>query len=61
LYPVIRDVAAARDFYVRHFGFEVTFSRPTGRPDAAQYELALLDHSRPTLPDGHRGLTLTRP
>ncbi|MFF3350192.1 VOC family protein [Streptomyces sp. NPDC002779] len=59
-YPVIatRDVTAARDFYVRHFGFEVTFEADwyvsLRRPDAAHYELALLDHSHPTLPDGHR-------
>jgi catechol 2,3-dioxygenase-like lactoylglutathione lyase family enzyme len=59
-YPVIatRDVAAARDFYVRHFGFEVTFDADwyvsLHRPDAPQYELALLDHTHPTLPTGHR-------
>ncbi|MFG2016291.1 VOC family protein [Actinomadura geliboluensis] len=59
-YPVIatRDVAASRRFYVRHFGFEVTFEADwyvsLRRPDAPQYELALLDHSHPTIPDGHR-------
>ncbi|MFH8565173.1 VOC family protein [Streptomyces sp. NPDC017988] len=59
-YPVIatRDVAAARDFYVRHFGFEATFEADwyvsLHRPDAPQYELALLDHTHPTLPEGHR-------
>lgn len=59
-YPVIatRDVAGARDFYVRHFGFEVTFEADwyvsLHRPDAPQYELALLDHTHPTLPAGHR-------
>ncbi|MGW7411523.1 VOC family protein [Streptomyces sp. NPDC054863] len=59
-YPVLasRDVAAARDFYTRHLGFEVTFEADwyvsLRRPDAPQYELALLDHSHPTLPEGHR-------
>ncbi|WP_030792322.1 VOC family protein [Streptomyces sp. NRRL S-920] len=59
-YPVIAtgDVAAARDFYTRYFGFEVTFEADwyvsLHRPDAPQYELALLDHTHPTLPEGHR-------
>ncbi|MGV9880039.1 VOC family protein [Streptomyces sp. NPDC003006] len=59
-YPVIatRDVAASRDFYVRYFGFEATFEADwyvsLHRPDAPHYELALLDHAHPTLPDGHR-------
>ncbi|HET6858772.1 MAG TPA: VOC family protein [Streptomyces sp.] len=59
-YPVLatRDVAASRDFYTRHFGFEVTFETDwyvsLRRPDAPQYELALLDHAHPTVPDGHR-------
>ncbi|MES4908417.1 MULTISPECIES: VOC family protein [unclassified Streptomyces] len=51
LYPVIatRDVAASHDFYARHFGFEATFEAEryvsVHRPDAPQYELALLDHT----------------
>ncbi|MFI5801488.1 VOC family protein [Streptomyces sp. NPDC051561] len=59
-YPVIAtgDVAASRDFYVRHLGFEVTFEADwyvsLHRPDAPQYELALLDHTHPTLPGDHR-------
>ncbi|MFB4306501.1 VOC family protein [Actinomadura sp. GTD37] len=59
-YPVIatRDVAASRRFYGRHFGFEVTFEADwyvsLHRPDAPHYELALLDHSHPTIPEGHR-------
>ncbi|MET9667986.1 VOC family protein [Streptomyces sp. NPDC006475] len=59
-YPVLatRDVAASRDFYTRHFGFEVTFETDwyvsLRRPDAPQYELALLDHAHPTIPEGHR-------
>jgi catechol 2,3-dioxygenase-like lactoylglutathione lyase family enzyme len=59
-YPVLatRDVAASRDFYTGHFGFEVTFEADwyvsLRRPDAPQYELALLDHAHPTVPEGHR-------
>lgn len=59
-YPVIatRDVAASRDFYVRHFGFEATFEADwyvsLRHTEAPQYELALLDHTHPTLPEGHR-------
>ncbi|MFJ3582810.1 VOC family protein [Streptomyces sp. NPDC090127] len=59
-YPVLatRDVAAARDFYTRHLGFEVTFEADwyvsLRRPDTPQYELALLDHAHPTVPTGHR-------
>lgn len=59
-YPVIatRDVAAARDFWTRHLGFEITFEADwyvsLHRPDAPQYELALLDHTHPTIPEGHR-------
>ncbi|MEU9702255.1 VOC family protein [Streptomyces sp. NPDC047981] len=59
-YPVLatQDVGAARDFYTRHFGFEVTFEADwyvsLRRPDAPQYELALLQHAHPTVPEGHR-------
>ncbi|MFC7991194.1 VOC family protein [Streptomyces pilosus] len=59
-YPVLatRSVAAARDFYTRHLGFEVTFEADwyvsLRRSDAPQYELALLDHAHPTVPEGHR-------
>ncbi|MFJ3876848.1 VOC family protein [Streptomyces sp. NPDC090077] len=59
-YPVLgtRDVAASRDFYTRHFGFEVTFAADwyvsLRRPDAPQYELALLDHAHPSVPEDHR-------
>ncbi|MFD3943371.1 VOC family protein [Streptomyces sp. NPDC058579] len=60
-YPVLatRDVETSRDFYTRHLGFEVTFEADwyvsLRRPDAPQYELALLDHAHPTVPEGHRG------
>ena len=59
-YPVIAtaDVAAVHDFYAGHFGFEATFTADwyvsLHRPDAPQYELALLDSAHPTIPDGHR-------
>ena len=59
-YPVIatRDVPGSRDFYVEHFGFEVTFEADwyvsLHRPDSPQHELALLDHTHPTVPDGYR-------
>jgi catechol 2,3-dioxygenase-like lactoylglutathione lyase family enzyme len=59
-YPVIAsaDVAAAHDFYATHFGFEATFTADwyvsLHRPDAPQYELALLDSAHPTIPEGHR-------
>ncbi|MFJ9765674.1 VOC family protein [Streptomyces erythrochromogenes] len=59
-YPVLatRDVAASRDFYTRYLGFEVTFEADwyvsLRRTDAPQYELALLDHAHPTVPEGHR-------
>lgn len=59
-YPVIAtaDVAAAHEFYVRHFGFEATFTADwyvsLHRPDAPHYELALLDSAHPTVPEGHR-------
>ncbi|MGW4467880.1 VOC family protein [Micromonospora sp. NPDC004704] len=59
-YPVIctRDVAASRDFYTRHFGFETTFEADwyvsLRRPESPHYELALLDHTHETLPDGYR-------
>lgn len=60
-YPVIMtdDVAAGKTFYTQHFGFEVTFeadwyvslkTRSTPR-----FELALLDHTHPTVPDSYRG------
>ncbi|MFE0748482.1 VOC family protein [Gordonia sp. NPDC058843] len=57
VYPVLmsQDVASASAFYQRVLGFEVTFSADwyvsmrTG-----VFELALVDASHPTIPDGHR-------
>lgn len=59
-YPVIcvREVARSRAFYTEHFGFEVVFEADwyvsLRRPEPPHYELALLDHTHPTLPEGFR-------
>jgi catechol 2,3-dioxygenase-like lactoylglutathione lyase family enzyme len=59
-YPVLCTslLRESRDFYVGWFGFEVTFEADwyvsLRRPGTAPYELALLDHRHPTLPEGHR-------
>jgi catechol 2,3-dioxygenase-like lactoylglutathione lyase family enzyme len=59
-YPVIGTsrVREAHDFYTRLFGFETTFEadwyvslRREGPPS---YELALLDHTHPSVPEGYR-------
>lgn len=64
-YPVIQTdkVSAVRDFYVQHFGFDVTYDADwyvsLKQPDAARpYELAILDHTHPTIPDGYRQPTV---
>ncbi|MEV0387005.1 VOC family protein [Nonomuraea sp. NPDC050643] len=56
-YPVIctDKMAESKDFYVRLFGFEVTFEADwyvSLRRGA--HELALLDHTHPTLPAAYR-------
>ncbi|WP_336211178.1 VOC family protein [Nonomuraea sp. LPB2021202275-12-8] len=56
-YPVICTdrVSESRDFYVRLFGFEVTFEAEWYVSlRRGSYELALLDHTHPTLPEGRR-------
>lgn len=56
-YPVIctDKVAESRDFYVRLFGFEVTFEADWYVSlRRGPYELALLDHTHPTLPESYR-------
>ncbi|WP_188194430.1 VOC family protein [Nonomuraea sp. SYSU D8015] len=56
-YPVVctADVAASKDFYVRLFGFEVTFEADWYVSlRRGTYELALLDHTHPTLPAAYR-------
>lgn len=56
IYPVLMtdDVAGQTAFWTEHFGFEVTFVSDwyvSLRRDA--WELAVLDHTHPTVPDGH--------
>ncbi|MEU9332924.1 VOC family protein [Streptomyces sp. NPDC048290] len=56
-YPVIGTtrLAQSHDFYTRLMGFETTFEADwyvSLRLDA--YELALLDHTHPTIPEGYR-------
>ncbi|SEF12264.1 VOC family protein [Jiangella alba] len=59
-YPVLcsTDVAAARDFYVKHLGFTLVFDSgwyvSLRHPAAAHIELAFVDHRHPTIPDGFR-------
>ncbi|WP_431047163.1 VOC family protein [Streptomyces sp. P1-3] len=59
-YPVIgtAKLQASRDFYTRLLGFETTFEADwyvsLRRPGDPGYELALLDHTHPTIPKGHR-------
>ncbi|MBB5787688.1 VOC family protein [Jiangella mangrovi] len=59
-YPVIcsTDVAAARDFYTTHFGFEPTFEADwyvsLRHPRTPHFELAFVDHRHPTIPEGFR-------
>ncbi|GAA4020023.1 VOC family protein [Allokutzneria multivorans] len=55
-YPVIMTtkLTETRDFYVEHFGFEVTFEADwyiSLQLDG--YELAVLDPAHPTIPDGY--------
>ncbi|MFB4196046.1 VOC family protein [Streptomyces carpaticus] len=59
-YPVIctERLTASRDFYTRLLGFEITFEADwylsLRRPGDSPYELALLDHTHPTLPAAYR-------
>jgi len=67
-YPVIctSRLTESRDFYTRLLGFETTFEADwyvsLRRPGPPTYELALLDHTHPTLPAAYqnpvRGLLL---
>lgn len=59
VYPVLgtEDMQAARDFWVDHFGFSVTFEADwyvSLRRDPEGHELALLEHAHPTVPEGFR-------
>jgi len=60
LYPVIctDNVKESKAFYINHFKFETAFDsnwyvslKSSGDP---AFELAILDHSHPTIPDGYR-------
>ncbi|MGW4930042.1 VOC family protein [Agromyces sp. NPDC004153] len=57
-YPVLgsADVAASAAFYIEHFGFEPAFEADwyvsLRHPDSGD-ELALLDPSHPSVPDGY--------
>jgi len=59
-YPVIctDNVKESKAFYINHFKFETAFDsnwyvslKSYGDP---AFELAILDHSHPTIPDGYR-------
>lgn len=59
-YPVIctTEIAASKDFYTSLLGFEVTFEADwyvsLKRTGPLPYELALLDHTHPTIPAAYR-------
>ena len=59
-YPVIGTsrLRESLEFYTRHFGFEVTFEADwyvsLQRAGSPSYELALLDPTHPTVPEGYR-------
>ncbi|GAA3677028.1 VOC family protein [Nonomuraea antimicrobica] len=59
-YPVIgtSQLAESHDFYTRLFGFETIFEADwyvsLRRPGTPPYELALLDYTHPTVPEGYR-------
>lgn len=61
-YPVVattkENVAQARDFYVRHLGFEVTFDSDwyvsLKLAGERPFELAILQHDHPTMPATHQ-------
>ncbi len=59
-YPVIhtQDIAASREFYLKHLGFDLTFNSDWYvsliRPDAPHYQLAFVDYTHPTVPEKFR-------
>lgn len=61
-YPVIctSRLQESRDFYTGLLGFETTFEADwyvsLRRPGPLPYELALLAHDHPTLPEAYRGV-----
>lgn len=58
-YPVLAsaDVVSAADFYRGHLGFETTYeSSWYVSLRLGTFELAILSHDHPTVPEGHRSL-----
>ncbi|MET8046269.1 VOC family protein [Streptosporangium sp. NPDC005286] len=59
-YPVVCTdrITESRDFYQRFFGFETVFEADwyvsLRRPEPPYYELALVDHDHPTVPEKYR-------
>lgn len=59
-YPVVCTdrITESRDFYVRLFGFEPTFEADwyvsLRRSEPPHHELALVDHTHPTVPAAYR-------
>ncbi|MFE5857164.1 VOC family protein [Streptomyces sp. NPDC056500] len=59
-YPVIATdrVRETADFYTKLMGFDITFAADwyvsLRRRGDLPYELAILDHSHPTIPEGYR-------
>jgi catechol 2,3-dioxygenase-like lactoylglutathione lyase family enzyme len=59
IYPVIATahLSESRDFYTRFLGFNVTFEADwyisLRHAENPAYELGLLDHTHPTLPEGY--------
>lgn len=56
-YPVIgtKHVSESKDFYTKHFGFEITFEadwQVSLKKD--NYELAILNYTHPTVPEAYR-------
>ncbi|MCP2638284.1 VOC family protein [Microbacterium sp. HD4P20] len=60
MYPVLltTDVATSAGFYREHFGFEVTFESDWYVSlKSGSWELAILEASHSTIPEGYRGVT----
>lgn len=57
-YPVIgtQKVAETRDFYVQHFGFEISFEADwyISLQHESGVQLAILDYTHPTMPADYR-------
>jgi catechol 2,3-dioxygenase-like lactoylglutathione lyase family enzyme len=56
-YPVIgtKRIEESKDFYTKHFGFDVTFEADWYVSlKKNNYELAILDYTHPTMPEAYR-------